>query len=93
MWAAVPEAAVYKQAQAAAREDQIGPAGKPVTVEPVSKAGSVKIAAHCEFGRSVLTADGRHNLAAPGGSYRVHWTAEFIGCFLEAYLHPRQRSG
>jgi hypothetical protein len=70
--AAMPEATVHKDAEAPRGENQVWPAGKSVAVKPIAQPGGMEMAAHGKLRSRILAVDRRHDLAAAGGSYRVH---------------------
>lgn len=66
-WAAVPEAPVDEDAEAARREDYIGLPGEPRVVNAVAETGSMEEPPHDEFEAGIAAADARHDLASPLG--------------------------
>ena len=59
----VPEAAMHEDDFPQAREDQVGPTGQALAVQPVAIPHAVNSSTDSKFGLRILAADARHDAA------------------------------
>ena len=73
----MPKATMYKNHFLSAPEDQIGFAGKLLSVQAVSEAATVHKASYQKFGFCITSPNPRHSFAALSATQSIHcdWVA------------------